>query len=64
MPDDHRPVMPQVTAVDGQFGTHTHEVDDLFGTHRHQRGYIVWKIEFPRSGSNRYRVINWYRNGF
>jgi hypothetical protein len=23
MPDDHRPAMPQVTAVDDQFGTHT-----------------------------------------
>jgi hypothetical protein len=22
MPDDHRPAMPQVTAVDDQFGTH------------------------------------------
>jgi hypothetical protein len=23
MPDDHCPAMPQLTAVDGQFGTHT-----------------------------------------
>jgi hypothetical protein len=23
MPDDHCPVMPQITAVDEQFGTHT-----------------------------------------
>ena len=25
---------------------------------RHQRGYIAWKIEFPRSDSDRYQVIN------
>jgi hypothetical protein len=25
MPDGHRPAMPQVTAVDGQFGTHTRQ---------------------------------------
>jgi hypothetical protein len=27
MPDDHRPAMSQVTAVDGQFGTHTQHRD-------------------------------------
>jgi hypothetical protein len=26
MPDDHSPAMPQVTAVDEQFGTHTRTV--------------------------------------
>ena len=42
MPDDHCPAMPQLTAVDGQFGTHQvamclkrvlalRDVDDLFG---------------------------------
>jgi hypothetical protein len=24
----------------------------------HQRGYIAWKIEFPHSDADRYRVIN------
>lgn len=27
MPDDHRPAMPQVTAMDDRFGTHTLLVD-------------------------------------
>ncbi len=25
---------------------------------RHQRGHIAWKIEFPRGGADRYRVVN------
>jgi hypothetical protein len=31
MPDDHRPVMVQVTAVDDPFGTHRHRVILLMG---------------------------------
>jgi hypothetical protein len=33
MPDDHRTAMPQVTAVDDQFGTHRptkHQVNQLY----------------------------------